>query len=256
MSQGYPRPLLTSPLDVDPDAQILDSRRAADFEAGHIPGAINVSWRDLAELDQDGQWTDAEALAAAELLAERGLRAGVPVVVYDEWSSSYGGDGYLYWTLRHLGADQVTVLDGGWDGWLLAQGALHVDATAGPGDFELGPGSDNLATTEQVHAAVDADSHVILDVRSRVEFLAGHIPGAVHLDYASLVQPDGRIEPHDVVLERLAEAGVTDPEQPVITYCAGGIRAGHTYFVLELMGYDHVQDYVGSWSAWDGDVER
>lgn len=256
MAQGYPRALLTSPLDVDPDAQILDSRRASDFEEGHIPGAVNASWRDLAELDADGQWTAAEAEQVVALLRERGLRRDAPIVIYDDWQSSYGGDGYLYWTLRHLGAPDVTVLDGGWDGWLLAQGDIQVDARPVPGDFASGPGADNLATTADVHAAVASGSHVILDVRSRAEFALGHIPGAVHLDYASLVQPDGRIEPEAVVSERLAAVGLTDPAQPVITYCAGGIRAGHTYFVLELMGYDHVQDYVGSWQAWDGDVER
>jgi len=54
--------------------------------------------------------------------------------------------------------------------------------------------------------------------------------------------------------------GVT-PEKDTITYCAVGIRAAHTWFVLnQLLGYPRVRSYDASWNEWgllaDTPVER
>ena len=40
-------------------------------------------------------------------------------------------------------------------------------------------------------------------------------------------------------------------QEPVITYCQGGVRAAHTWFVLsELLGRSGVKNYDGSWAEW------
>lgn len=245
----WPRPLLVSVSLAPPEAQLLDAREAADYARGHAPGAVNANWRELALRDAAGVWGPAEPEAAAALLAARGLRADTPVVVMDDWRTSWGGEGYLYWTLRRLGVEDVRLLEGGWQAWEAA-GAPVTTAAPPPGDFKVKRVIDVLATTEMVAKASVDGSAVVLDVRTTPEWLAGHIPGSKHLLYSDLADDMGRPLPPDALREALAGVGLTDPEQPVITTCTGGIRAGHTFFVLELMGYEHVRDYVGSWWAW------
>jgi thiosulfate/3-mercaptopyruvate sulfurtransferase len=42
-----------------------------------------------------------------------------------------------------------------------------------------------------------------------------------------------------------------DGSKPIIAYCRIGERSSHTWFVLsELLGYDHVRNYDGSWTEW------
>ncbi|MCB9765687.1 MAG: sulfurtransferase [Alphaproteobacteria bacterium] len=249
LADAYPRPLLVSAAAPHPDVQWLDVRPEADWAAGHVPGAAQVRWTDLAGYDADGVWTAAEVEAAAALLAERGLRAGVPIVVYDDWSDSWGGDGFLYWTLRQMGIPDVQVLNGGWDAWVAVDGPMATD-TPPPGDLAPLGFEDVQASTEEVQAALEAGTPMLLDVRSAEEYEAGHIPGAHWLEYTRALHADGRLRTPEDLADLLADAGLGDPDAPVITYCAGGIRAGHTFFVLELMGYTQVQDYVGSWRAW------
>jgi thiosulfate/3-mercaptopyruvate sulfurtransferase len=44
--------------------------------------------------------------------------------------------------------------------------------------------------------------------------------------------------------------GVT-PDRPVIAYCRIGERSAHTWVALhELLGYDDVRNYDGSWTEW------
>ncbi len=245
---------------VPDDARWVDARTADAFALGHVPGAAQVHWTELAGFDEDGLWGPAEVEAATSLLAERGLTDGDgPVLVYDDPTADdyYGGDGYLYWTLRHLGASDVRLLHGGWGAWLGAGGALDT-ASVGFGDFAAGEVVDVLATTEEVAAVVEDGSAALLDVRSAEEWAEGRIPGAVFLAWDDLTVDRVTLREPDEIRARLDALGLDDPEAPVITYCAGGIRAGHTFFVLELMGHTAVQDYVGSWAAWEasgGEVE-
>lgn len=249
---SWPTDRLTEADNLPDDARWVDARTAEDFALGHVPGAAQVHWSELAGFDEDGIWGPAEIEAASALLATRGLSEGEgPILVYDDPTADdyYGGDGYLYWTLRHLGAPDVRLLHGGWGAWLGAGGALDTDDVK-PGEFAAGPVVDVLATTEEVAAVVEDGSAVLLDVRSAEEWAEGRIPGAVFLAWDDLTVDGATLRTPEEIGARLDGLGLGDPEIPVITYCAGGIRAGHTFFVLELMGHTAVQDYVGSWAAW------
>ena len=49
--------------------------------------------------------------------------------------------------------------------------------------------------------------------------------------------------------------GVT-PDKEVVAYCRIGERSAHTWFVLrELLGYENVRNYDGSWTEWGNLVD-
>ena len=54
---------------------------------------------------------------------------------------------------------------------------------------------------------------------------------------------------YNVTLAALTLAGIT-PDQRVITYCHGAVRAAHSALALKLAGYPNVQVYDGSWEEW------
>ncbi|NNE04289.1 MAG: rhodanese-like domain-containing protein [Xanthomonadales bacterium] len=72
---------------------------------------------------------------------------------------------------------------------------------------------------------------LILDVRSEGEFAAGHLEGAVRVDYTDT--------------EALAAAIGDDPERPVVLYCGSGRRAGIAQSALEELGYTEVFNASG-----------
>ena len=42
-----------------------------------------------------------------------------------------------------------------------------------------------------------------------------------------------------------------DGSRPITAYCRIGERSSHTWFVLrELLGYERVRNYDGSWTEW------
>jgi thiosulfate/3-mercaptopyruvate sulfurtransferase len=182
------------------------------------------------------------------------------VVWYGDRQSSFAIRGL--WTMdyyRHQGA--VHVLDGGRERWI-AEGrpttdALTVAAAAAypiPAAIE----ASNEATWQQVRDAIGADDRVVLDVRARDEYdgtsmraaRGGHIPGAVHVEWADATAGDNVLKPADELRALYESRGVT-PDKEIIAHCQLGIRAAHAWFVLKhVLGYPKVRNCDGSWQEW------
>jgi rhodanese-related sulfurtransferase len=79
---------------------------------------------------------------------------------------------------------------------------------------------------------------LILDVRSRREYAAGHVPGAVNI-------------PYDELAGRLGELGIGKSDELVV-YCLNGKRAGLAKQVLAQAGYTSVCGLDGQMRAWHG----
>ncbi len=75
---------------------------------------------------------------------------------------------------------------------------------------------------------------LIIDVRTRPEYDAGHIDGAILI-------------PYDVIAEQVADH-TTDKQQQIVVYCRSGRRAGIAQQQLLEMGYVHVEN-AGSLAA-------
>ncbi|MFN6971588.1 MAG: rhodanese-like domain-containing protein [Rheinheimera sp.] len=77
---------------------------------------------------------------------------------------------------------------------------------------------------------------VLIDVREDREWLAGHLPQAMHLGKG--------------VIERDIEGVVQDKQQTLVLYCGGGFRSALAADVLQNMGYTDVLSLAGGYSAW------
>lgn len=242
--------VITDTLD---GALVVDARETEAFEAGHVPGSTHVHWTELTGFDEDGLWDvqDPEDLAA--LFGSRGIAEDEPVVLIGGGIAGWGDDGNLYWALRYLGHQDVRVYNGGYSGWLAAGGEASTappelpEATYVP---ELRP--ELLASTEEAASW----EGVLLDVRSEEEWEAGHIPGATWMEWSDVFQDDAALLPEEELRALVAEVGITEDSE-VLTYCQAGIRAGHTFMVLDALGLPRVANYVGSWARWtaeDGEV--
>jgi phage shock protein E len=83
---------------------------------------------------------------------------------------------------------------------------------------------DPLVTTREV---TPADTNVVfVDVRTREEYAAGHVAGAIHI-------------PHTEMARRYAELDRYDDKQ-IILYCRTGRRSGVAQMILENQGFDNV----------------
>jgi thiosulfate/3-mercaptopyruvate sulfurtransferase len=233
------------------------------YEKGHLPGAIGWNWkRDLQEQpvrDIAGR----EKLEA--LLSQSGITPDTTVVLYGDNNNWFAA--YAHWSLKYYGHDKVKLIDGG-RVKLEAEGRKFTTDVPSPqaGQYRFSGSSDEgiRAYRDEVLQAIGRAK--LVDVRSPGEYSGellapenlpqegaqrgGHIPTAKNIPWAKAVREDGTFKSPDELRSLYREQGIGGDGQ-VIAYCRIGERSAHTWFVLhELLGYENVKNYDGSWTEW------
>jgi len=241
----------------DPSVLVVGLMPAETFAQGAIPGSVQIDWPDLEVTDASDDSLAAWRATVEERLTGLGLTRERTVVTYDEGTLFAAR---LWWVLHYLGHERVHVLNGGLPAWVAAGhevAAGDPSPVAAEGQYVGDPRPEVLAQVPEVEAAIDDGETVIIDARTPDEYAAGHIPGAVNVNYPLNAEPEApRYWKPASELKRLyGEAGVT-PDRPVIPYCSTGVRSAVTWFTLHLMGYDDVALFTGSWAEWSLDPAR
>jgi thiosulfate/3-mercaptopyruvate sulfurtransferase len=232
------------------------------YETGHIPGAVRIDWKN--ELQDPVRRDFVDRAGFEKLLSGKGIANGDTVILYggnNNWFAAYA-----YWYFKLYGHDAVKLLDGGrkkWelDGRPLSQDVVKRDETT------FSAQEQNLklrAFRDEVVEAIGKKN--LVDVRSPDEFTGkllapahlpqesaqrpGHVPSAINVPWAKAANEDGTFRSDDELRELYKEAGI-DESIATIAYCRIGERSSHTWFALhELLGYEDVKNYDGSWTEY------
>jgi thiosulfate/3-mercaptopyruvate sulfurtransferase len=233
------------------------------YAESHIPGAIGFDWqRDL----QDQVKRD--FLGPEEfgrLFGSRGVSNDHTVVLYGDRNNWFAA--YTYWYLKYYGHDRVLLMNGPREKWIEEGRPTSTEVLSRPAaTFEVRePDKSIRAMRDEMLSVVGTDPRMV-DVRSTQEFSgeliamagyeqegaqrSGHIPGAINVPWAQAVQEDGTFKPVDELRALYQDKGALDGGD-IVAYCRIGERSAHTWFVLhELLGYDNVRNYDGSWTEW------
>lgn len=225
--------------------KVLDIRTKAEYNKGHIPGAINVPWQTLNVSERDGVRNEYEDDARIEsVLSDAGLRYDDTILIYAASSMV----GRVYTVLDYAGFDKLHVLDEGVVQW---KGKLTRTATKPePSDFKLTRKKENRVEQDFVARHVASDNAVIIDGRGLETAKDGHIPSAQIVPVRSFLDDKTfALRDREELLAELASQGVT-PDKTVISYCGSGAAASSSYLYLKNLGFNDVQFYDKSWDEW------
>ncbi len=233
------------------------------YSESHLPGAVGWDW--TSQLSDGIRRDIASREALSELLSQSGIGPDTHVVLYGDNNNWFAA--WAYWQLRLHGVESVSLIDGGRKYWL--EHDLPLTTTV-PDYAETGidlpePDFSTRAFLRDVEAQLSQSDLALVDVRSPAEFSGevlappgmsesaqrgGHIPGAVSAPWAQTVNEDGTFKSADELRQHYAAKGVT-ADKDIVAYCRIGERSSHTWFVLhELLGYQSVRNYDGSWTEW------
>jgi thiosulfate/3-mercaptopyruvate sulfurtransferase len=235
------------------------------YRAGHIPSAKCWNWKPLLWDARIRDFPSEEEFARR--LSAEGIGDDTTVVIYGE-PVQFGI--YAWWVLRYCGHDRVCVLDGGRRRWIAECYPLvtEVPRSHSPAAHSRVARNEHLrAGREQVLAAIrEPQQTVILDARSPPEYRGervgapgapdvgavryGRIPGARPLEYLELLGADERFR-SEAEMRALFEARGAHADSEIIAYCRMSHRATVLHFAMtQLLRYDKVRVYDGSWTEW------
>lgn len=208
-------------------ALVIDVREVSEYAEGHIPGAVNIPIRTLAQ-NLDKVPTDRQIY----VYCRTGFRAGQAL-------SSLG----------MLGYDNVLSYKPGWVAWEeagedISTEALEAEVVGAP---EIEPallaavdgflstipeGFLSAGDAAKMQEATDAGA-LLLDVRTAGEYADGYIEGATNLDLRDIAKGiDG-----------------VPTDASVITYCGSGHRSAMAVAALHVLAADNVTGYGGSYDS-------
>ena len=94
----------------------------------------------------------------------------------------------------------------------------------------------NQQSANVITALQDDPGFVLMDIRTPAEVEAGHLPGAIELDfYRDTFEDDLASLPRD---------------QIYLIYCRTGNRTGQAFQVMEELGFEQVYDMAGGIAQW------
>lgn len=252
----------------DPNLRViaLDWQGRDSYDESHIPGALYWNWKEMLwdPLKRD--------FPSPEVFAERCAAAGITndttVVFYGEPAVQFGS--YAWWVFKYCGHRDVRLLDGARTRWERERRPLTAEVpVVGPARYlpQRDPGTAHMrASRKEVLKAIGRGDTVILDHRSPEEYRGerfsppsspnhgaerlGRIPGARHLYFTDLLTPDMRFREREELRGMLEGCGAS-ADKSIISYCRLSHRASLAYFAMtELLGYENVRIYDGSWTEW------
>ncbi len=257
-----------------PDLRLLDATylpfeperdAAAEYRAGHLPGARFLDLATLADPDSALPSTVPPLRLFVRRMAALGVARDDRIVLYDD--SPHRTSARAWWLMRLFGAERVAILDGGTAAWRAA--GLPLDTGEG-GGRAIAPEAtgfvarnDAMLTGFAAMRAAVADGAQIVDARGRPRFSGaepdpragvapGHMPGARNLPYGRLFEPDGRWKSPDALAAAFDAVGI-DPTAPTVFTCGSGITAAGLFFAAHRLGRSGLSLYDGSWSEWGAD---
>ena len=90
---------------------------------------------------------------------------------------------------------------------------------------------------------INKKNTILLDVRTEVEYKAGHIPGSLQIDF--LKTEDFK-----------KQVAVLDKSKPYLLYCRSGKRSKDAMTVMKEMGFTKLFDLQGGFNSWEGVKEQ
>ena len=248
----------------DPQVKLVEvDVDTTQYDQGHIPGAVGWNWTTQTQDTVRRDILSKEQVGA--LLSQSGISNDSHIVLYGDNNNWFAA--YALWMLKMYGHQNISIMNGGRKKWMDEGRPMTTDIPK-PAQTTYRAGEPNLALrarVNQVQENLGRPNAALVDVRSPAEFTGevlappgltetaqrpGHIPGAASIPWAQAMQEDGTFKSADELKALYESKGIT-PDKDVTAYCRIGERSSHTWFVLrELLGYNNVKNYDGSWTEW------
>jgi thiosulfate/3-mercaptopyruvate sulfurtransferase len=251
----------------DPDLVVVDSswhmaasgrKGREEYLAAHIPGARFLDIDDVNDRAHPAPHMLPSAAAFGAAMERLGIGRSDRILVYDNSPIRTAARGWFMF--RHFGAEQVAILDGGFQKWTAEGRPIESgEPAARPARFDAVERPE-VVTKQQLLAGVGLPW---VDARGKPRFegseadprpgiASGHAPGARNLPFAALYREDGTFKSTEEIKRLFADAGV-DPGEPFVASCGSGVTANSLIFAAHLLGNDDTRLYDGSWSEWGAD---
>ncbi|MGF1762050.1 sulfurtransferase [Aliivibrio kagoshimensis] len=234
--------------------------KAGELSDVYIPTSLSFDFeKKICDLSSPLPHTMPSSQQFTQNVQALGINSESTVVVYDDVGIFSAPR--VWWMLKSMGHQHVYVLDGGLPAWI-DQGfevTSQLRQPNGGGDFVAAPIPESLFNAQQVVGSIDIAEHQIIDARSSARFhgmvaepreglRSGHIPNSINLPFTKLIK-EGHFIDYEELNNVFTQHGI-DKNKRIITSCGSGVTATIILLAADILGFNFLSLYDGSWSEW------
>lgn len=249
----------------DPNLVVLDVQPYEIYRQIHVKGAVHSNYGDWRKSDAQGlgkMLPDAAYLSVMIGNLGIGNDDAVIIVATGQSADDMASATRVYWTLKAIGHERVSILDGGLVAYAqdrsrpMASGDEKRPATP----YKANLDDEYLVTARTVESML-GEGVAMVDNRSDMEYLGlvsggpaerpGALPGAANIPFNWLLRPGSAQFHQPRELEQIFSSRGVNVDGAQVHYCHTGHRASLSWFVShELLGNRGAKLYDGSTLEW------
>lgn len=231
-----------------PDVKIIDVRRHVDYKAGHIPGAVSLPVTVFVK--SIGRLKDApDSQEFVDLMNKSGIQNKSSVLAYDDQWGVYAAR--LLWTLELYGHKNLYLLDRNFSIYNKSKGSVsQSDPEIKKSIYVTKLNAQFAASINYISKVLDDSDGIIIDAGERMDFLNGHIPGAINLPWRVCLGKDRNYLSKERIERIFNEHGLS-PDIEANIYCKDGMTSSYIYAALRILGYKKVRLYSRGYAEWE-----
>jgi thiosulfate/3-mercaptopyruvate sulfurtransferase len=258
---------LAAKLD-DPNLRVVDGSwyqptvprdAIVEYEIRRVPGAVYFDIDVIADTSTSLPHMLPDAETFGRMAGELGLSETNEIVVYD--GAGIASAPRVWWMLRHYGAENVRILEGGFERWMRERRPMDRDdpQPPKPNVFRATTRPAMLTDMATVARHLAEKTATVIDTRPTDRFTgeapepregipSGHMPGALG------IAAGGFVKGLDLVDDATIRAVLADVDlaKPIVCSCGSGVTASILWLALVAIGVpeEKLTLYDGSWSEW------
>ena len=230
-----------------------------EFNTARIPGSVFFDIDAIADPDTDLPHMLPHPEVFAEVAGVLGLSHDKLIIVYDGLGMFSAPR--VWWTLKTMGAQNVKILEGGFDSWKIENLPIErgTPKQARQSIFQAHFSHNRVASQKDVENNIKYGRAILLDARPvdrfngtapepREGMRSGHIPNSLSLPASDLVENGTLIDAQK--LNKKFHDMFIYPDSEVITTCGSGVTAAILILALHESGRENTKLYDGSWAQW------
>ncbi|MEM4517124.1 MAG: sulfurtransferase [Desulfurococcaceae archaeon] len=248
----------------DPSLVVIDIRSPSEYEAGHIFRSINIPFAPVSKWSVIRNDLLLELPNAEDLfktIGDAGIDENSKVVIVGKTDNTFAlaDAARVAFTLIYAGVKNVAILNGGINKWIQEKREITREIIETQAKKYVGEILSHMVVSKE-YVLSRIGRAIIIDARDpdvyfgvNIEPFApsrGHIPTAKNLPAPWIWNKDGTYRSEDE-LRNIVSNIIPNTKSEVILYCGvGGYATAWWYVLHEILGYENVKVYDGSWQEW------
>lgn len=252
--------------------KILDSRwyledinlGKKEYMKGHLPNAIFFDIEKFSKCSSLLPHTIISNRDFEKKVNKLGINNADEIIIYDQ--QGLFSSARTWFMFKLFGHQKVKILDGGYSNWKKAENDITEEIPFySSSKYTAKTKEDLLINKTTLEKLIISEDFYIFDARPKKRFEGkepeprknvrkGNIPGSISIPFTSLSETSGKLKSLKYLHNYFCNI-IKSKNMRIVCMCGSGITACNIIFVLNILGYENVSLYDGSWTEW-GLIEK